>query len=191
MKSDPIERHLRAAPSQPEAAVGIISCSLPEEAILLLKRVHNDMDPWSGHYAFPGGRRENGDRSIFDTCIREVFEETRISLGQDDLHRVCEPAQAGRNVQVPVVVQPYVFKLESCPRVTVERKEIDSHLWLPVDSFRRLENHRFVEIRPGMQRPVFPINDYYIWGFTYGLLCRLLDVDSAAIGRKTGTDRVL
>ena len=181
MKSDFTGKHHSHLQSGPEAAVGIITCMFPEEMILLLKRVHNDRDPWSGHYAFPGGRREHGDETIFNTCVREVFEETGVSLEPGDLHRVCDPALAGRNVQAPILVQPYVFQLAHRPFVTVERKEIDSHVWLPVNSFMKIENHRVIEILPGMKRPVFPMNEYYIWGFTYGLLCRLLDIDSTLI----------
>lgn len=177
------DKHAMSTESAPEAAVGIITCDTPEEVILLLKRVHNDRDPWSGHYAFPGGRRENEDDTIFETCIREVCEETGIALEPGDLHRVCEPTPAGRNVQAPILVQPYVFSLSRCPSVTLEEKEIDSHAWLSVKSFTRLENHRIIEVRPGMHRPVFPMKEYYIWGFTYGLLCRLLNVDSSKIAR--------
>lgn len=181
MKSDCTDKQHTAIQPAPEAAVGIITCDFPEQVILLLKRVHNDRDPWSGHYAFPGGKKENGDDTIYRTCVREVFEETGIMLEDADLHRVCEPTPAGRNVQSPILVQPYVFKLAACPPVSVEAKEIDSHVWLPVTSFTQIDNHRVIEVRPGMVKPVFPMNDYFIWGFTYGLLCRLLVVDSGRI----------
>lgn len=167
--------------NEPEAAVGIISCSQPEESILLIKRNENEHDPWSGHYAFPGGRKENGDATIYQTCVREVEEETGIVLEPEALHQTCAPARAGRNVKAPILVQPYVFRLADRPEVTIEEKEIARHVWLPVSSFTDLTNHRIVETMPGMTRPVFPMDDYYIWGFTYGLLCRLLEVDQSKI----------
>lgn len=166
---------------EPEAAVGIITCSRPEESILLIRRNENEHDPWSGHYAFPGGRRENGDEGIYQTCVREVQEETGIVLQSSALQQTCKPAHAGRNVKVPILVQPYVFRLDERPPVTVEEKEIDHHVWLSVNAFRNLANHRIVEIRPQMIRPVFPMHSYYIWGFTYGLICRLLGVDHTQI----------
>lgn len=181
MKSDFTDKHNQPIPDAPEAAVGIITCDTPEEVILLLKRVHNERDPWSGHYAFPGGRRENEDATIYQTCVREVLEETGISLEENELHRVCELSPAGRNVKSPILVQPYVFRLAECPPVCVEQKEIDTHVWLSVKSFTTVERHRVIEVLPGMYRPVFPMNDYYIWGFTYGLLCRLLGFDSNQI----------
>ncbi len=177
--SSHIKRTLEAV--EPEAAVGIITCSLPIESILLIKRNENEHDPWSGHYAFPGGRRENGDDSIYQTCLREVCEETGIILKSEALHETCRPAHAGRNVKAPILVQPYVFRLRERPAVTIEEKEIDRHVWLSISSFCNIGNHRIVEVRTGMIRPVFPMDDYFIWGFTYGLLCRLLGVDQPTI----------
>ena len=168
---------------EPEAAVGIIACIRPEESVLLIKRNENEHDPWSGHYAFPGGRRENGDSTIYQTCVREVREETGISLVPEVLQQTWEPARAGRNVKAPILVQPYVFRLDDRPVVIIEEKEIASHVWLSVDSFMDCTNHRIVEIRPDMIRPVFPMDDYYIWGFTYGLICRLLNFDQRTVPR--------
>ena len=167
----------------PEAAVGIITCSRPEEAILLIKRNENEHDPWSGHYAFPGGRKENWDATIYETCVREVQEETGIILEPETLQQTCAPARAGRNVQAPILVQPYVFRLSERPEVTIEEKEIARHVWLGVSLFKDLANHRLVETMPAMFRPVFPMDDYYIWGFTYGLLCRLLGVDQQRLSQ--------
>jgi len=167
--------------AEPEAAVGIISCSTPEDSILLIKRNENEDDPWSGHYAFPGGRKEHGDATIYQTCIREVREETGIVLPPDSLQQTCAPARAGRNVKAPILVQPYVFRIAERPRIIIEKKEIAHHLWLTFRAFRDLANHRLAEPLPGMIRPVYPMGDYYIWGFTYGLLCRFLDVDQELI----------
>ena len=168
-------------PAEPEAAVGIISCSRPEESILLIKRNENEHDPWSGHYAFPGGRKENGDTTIYQTCIREVREETGITLGLETLQQTCAPARAGRNVEAPILVQPYVFRLIERPVITIEEKEIDRHVWLAVGAFKDLSKHRLAEPLPGMIRPVFPMDDYFIWGFTYGLICRFLGVDQGLV----------
>lgn len=163
--------------AEPEAAVAIIRCRLPRESILLLRRIQSERDPWSGHYAFPGGRRERQDETIYDTCVREVFEETGIDLGPDNLSQILSPARAGRSVMAPVLVQPYVFEIGIRPEVMVEEKEIENYLWLSVASFTKAEKHRCVEVLPGMMRPVFPLNDYYVWGFTYGLLCSYFDFE--------------
>ncbi len=177
MKSESFEFDYRGAGGEPRAAVGIIVCRRPVESVLLVKRIEHRDDPWSGHYAFPGGRREDVDETIFQTCIREVKEETGILLEPALLHQTCEPALAGRNVKAPILVQPYVFRIAEQPVVTIEEKEIARYTWLSTEQFRNLTRHQVVEVRSAMIRPVYPMDDYFIWGFTYGLLCRLLGID--------------
>lgn len=162
---------------EPRAAVAIIRSLMPTEAILLLRRASNTRDPWSGHFAFPGGRWEKRDKSIYETCIREVCEETGITLFPESLEYVLVPSYAGRNVKAPVLVQPYLFGFSNRPEVIVEPSEIDSYLWIETDLFRDTRKHIETEPLPGKFRPAFPLGDYYVWGFTYHLLCSVLQVD--------------
>lgn len=164
-------------PAEPEAAVAVIRSVAPTEAILLIRRASNKRDPWSGHFAFPGGRWEKQDKSIYETCIREVCEETGIALPPESLGDVLAPSYAGRNVKAPVLVQPYLFEFSTRPAVIVEPSEIDSYLWIETDLFRDKKRHIETEALPGRFRPAFPLRDYYVWGFTYHLLCSVLQVD--------------
>jgi len=162
--------------AEPEAAVAIIRSLEPTDSILLLRRARSSQDPWSGHFAFPGGRCEKQDKTIYDTCVREVCEETGISLYHESLGQVLAPTQAGRNVKVPILVQPYLFELSSRPTVIVEPAEIDSYLWVETDLFRDKKRHIETEALPGRIRPAFPLGDYYVWGFTYNVLCYVLGI---------------
>jgi len=160
-----------------EAAVSIIRCSTPVDSILLLRRRLAAEDPWSGHFAFPGGRRDADDSSIFQTCLRETREETGIVLDDSSLSRQLPIAAAGRNVIAPVQVQPYLFTLKQRPRVTVEISEIDTYLWLDIEKFIDKNRHVIKEVLADRLFPVYPLDDYFIWGFTYGLLCSILEVN--------------
>ena len=64
------------------AAVAII---LHEESCLILKRAENPADPWSGHLALPGGRKEIEDTDLVETAIRETKEECGITLLRENL----------------------------------------------------------------------------------------------------------
>src|SRR5688572_27389789 len=66
------------------AAVAIIIAPDPD-AILLIRRAERAGDPWSGHMALPGGRREPGDLDLLATAIRETSEEVGIRLGSEQL----------------------------------------------------------------------------------------------------------
>lgn len=173
---------LHSAMSEAAAAVAIIRCLSPTESILLVRRSHNSTDPWSGHFAFPGGRRERCDASILATCTREVAEETGIELVSELLVETLPVTPAGRILRSPVLVQPFLFEIDRRPEVRPAVSEIASYLWLETASFLNHANHTVTEVVPGVSRPVFPLADYYIWGFTYGVLCRLFAVDQKDVG---------
>src|ERR1035437_4504345 len=47
--------------------------------ILFIQRASHDLDPWSGHIAFPGGKLEEGELECQAAC-RETLEEIGIDL---------------------------------------------------------------------------------------------------------------
>ena len=109
-------------PDEAAAAVAVI-CTLKDE-ILVLQRSRNPDDPWSGHLALPGGRREKQDQSLFHTCLRETREECCIELNENQLVSTLEPRLAGRYAGQPVLVQPFVFRIEAALPLKLEAKEI-------------------------------------------------------------------
>jgi 8-oxo-dGTP pyrophosphatase MutT (NUDIX family) len=167
--------------AEPMAAVAVIRCLDHGERVLLVRRAKNHRDPWSGHFAFPGGRRERRDESIFATCVREVVEETGIELSGEQLVKILPIMPAGRNMNVPVLVQPYLFDLSTRPIVSPAALEIESYLWLETGTFANRDNHIVTDVLPGMARSVFPVDDYYIWGFTYKILRFLFLADDTVV----------
>src|SRR5512138_157863 len=61
------------------AAVAVVLVPSPD-AVLLIRRAERPGDPWSGHMALPGGRRESGDADLVATAIREAAEELGLAL---------------------------------------------------------------------------------------------------------------
>jgi 8-oxo-dGTP pyrophosphatase MutT (NUDIX family) len=165
------------APQTASAAVAIIQCLTPRESYLILRRAAHPADPWSGHFSFPGGRKDKTDRDLLATCVRETAEETGILLnvGQLQQRLVLEPA--GRLLSHPIWVQPFLFTLPEPPAIRLNAREIQGALWLEADRFQAPELHRKVELLPGRFFPAYPIEDYYLWGFTYRLLRSILNMD--------------
>ncbi|HVP46454.1 MAG TPA: NUDIX domain-containing protein [Bryobacteraceae bacterium] len=82
--------------ADPEAAVAILHAQEPAESVLLIRRAERENDPWSGHWSFPGGRREPEDPDLLCTALRELNEESGIHLGREHLQASLRPMLAGR-----------------------------------------------------------------------------------------------
>lgn len=158
------------------AAVAIIKkTALPQQdEYLILRRASHPNDPWSGHFSFPGGRKENGDKDLLRTCLRETEEETGLLLSPEQLELRLPLEPAGRNFNAPLWVQPFLFSIATTPPLILEPSEIQSYVWLNAAHFTNLKNHQEVEMLPGHLFPAYPIEDYYLWGFTYRLLMSIL-----------------
>ena len=51
--------------------------------VFLIRRSEHPDDPWSGHMAFPGGRKDDIDETLLATAHRETLEEVGLSLIED------------------------------------------------------------------------------------------------------------
>src|SRR5512147_1099599 len=48
--------------------------------LLFIRRAKRRGDPWSGHMAWPGGKREAGDAGLVACAVRETREEVGLDL---------------------------------------------------------------------------------------------------------------
>ncbi len=165
------------SPNNATAAVAIIKCMNPVESVLILRRACLPQDPWSGHFSFPGGKKEDEDADLLATCLRETKEETGLRLESSQLQERLPLATAGRIQKKHLLVQPFLFVIGSSPSLTLSPEEIQGSCWLPIKNFQNQSRHQQVEIFPGHVFPTYPLDDYYLWGFTYGLLRSVLAME--------------
>ena len=161
------------------AAVAIIKCCAPNESFLILRRRTHPEDPWSGHFAFPGGRKDAADQDLFTTCLRETLEETGILLQRDQLEQRLPLAAAGQKSAHLLLVEPFLFSMQDRPRLTLCPQEIQSASWLNVEQFKDPARHKNIEMIPGGIFPAYPLDDYYLWGFTYRLLLTIMQMKNS------------
>ena len=69
-----------------QAAVALVLRVADDLELLLIKRAKSVRDPWSGHVALPGGRRDPSDSILMETAIRETSEETGVDLATRGRH---------------------------------------------------------------------------------------------------------
>ncbi|WP_028583451.1 NUDIX hydrolase [Desulfogranum mediterraneum] len=160
-----------------EAAVATIITIDPIPEVLVLKRSNNPRDPWSGQYAFPGGRRDHQDHNLLDTCVRETYEECGIELPSTTLIKEYPVRKAGSHIGTPTPVTTYLFELPHRPQITLQEKEISAHEWLRLDYVADDAN---IVRRPMSPRcpqtlfPCIPASLGFVWGFTFEALMMVI-----------------
>lgn len=167
----------------PRAAVAAILRELPGRAgveLFFILRAEHPADPWSGHVAFPGGRRDPDDESLLSTAIRETREEVGIDLTPAHLlARLPDVPVFTRSKKADLVVTPFVFALRSDVAV-VPNIEVATTLWVPLSTLARGEGKSSFKFDWNGQTLDLPCihlgpGQHRLWGMTYRMLETLLD----------------
>ncbi len=152
------------------AAVSII-IDESKNSVLVAKRTERDDDPWSGDVVFPGGKYIAADGDLVNTAIRETLEETGIDLGNSQFRGVMEVHRPSNSFSIKVL--PVVFTVKKIDGIKINRDELVSVYWLPLDL------HDAVLIRQKMKgiydNWTILYNGIVIWGMTYRIYKSLLE----------------
>jgi 8-oxo-dGTP pyrophosphatase MutT (NUDIX family) len=146
------------------------------DSILLIRRAERSGDPWSGHIALPGGRREPADSDLVATAIREAQEELGIRLTREHLAGSLEDVVPRTPVLPPIAVRPQVFILPAQPALT-PNDEVASAEWVTIDYLLRADTHHPVRLEiSGQSRQVqaYQLEDGIVWGMTERILTGLV-----------------
>ena len=168
---------------EPDAAVAIVHARGPADSVLLMRRAEREADPWSGHWSFPGGRREPEDRDLLDTALRELEEECGIRLARELLESALPPAVARRRVGRFLLVAPFVFSVDHPQPAILDPREAVEAVWLPLSVLRDPARHALRSVPglpPDMRLPAIDLNGVPLWGFTYRLIVDWLDLNPQA-----------
>jgi len=157
-----------------QSAVLAVLCEDAEETRVLLIRRPAHMKRHGGEIAFPGGKREPGDRGPVETALREAVEE----LGLDPCKvRPCCLLEKEYAYSSDFEIHPVLATLDpgENPSPGVDHNEVEQVLTPSVAEFAkptRLEwgNHGRIEVL----FPVFEVKaGYRVWGATARILWQL------------------
>ncbi|HEX7118826.1 MAG TPA: CoA pyrophosphatase [Longimicrobiales bacterium] len=167
-------------PDVQEAAVALVLRPREELELLLIQRAEHEHDPWSGHMALPGGRREPEDGDLVATAFRETHEETGVPLARTGslLGRLDELLPG--NPRLPrILIAPYVVGVPADTNAVPDPREVAAALWIPLPALRDPEavSEILIELEDGHRAyPSLRYREYEIWGLTHRILTQFLAV---------------
>ena len=169
-----------------QAAVSLVLRGKAKLELLLIKRAPFQGDPWSGHMALPGGRREPEDGSLLETAIRETREEVGIALeGTGSLHLGRLEEVSPSSARLPSLsIHPFVFGVPRTVEARPDGREVASAHWVEVEPLRNPDAVETVEIQLRDERrefPCFPVAGEAVWGLTYRILRQFLEVSPSLL----------
>ncbi len=166
------------ADAEKRAAVAtVLRAGAREPEVLLIRRAEHPDDPWSGHMAFPGGRKDPTDPDLLSTALRETREEIGLDLSppQDLLGRLDDVEAIARAKRTGMVISQFVFAVDDAGELTPNH-EVAETIWAPIGPMIRRENattKHYVYQGTEMELPAFDVGGRVVWGLTYHMLQRL------------------
>ncbi|MCH8888110.1 MAG: CoA pyrophosphatase [SAR324 cluster bacterium] len=178
-RHEPRSQPFRAVPEQ--AAVAMILAG-EEDALRLcmIRRAEREGDPWSGHYAFPGGRAQPEDPHARAVAERETGEEVGLRL--EDRHLLGALSEmpirlGGRDTGMRL--STFVYHLGRALPPFTPNNEVAAAYWVPLSHLWDAGNATHLDLHRSGARMVYPAIqylDYVIWGLTFRVLTLFSDI---------------
>lgn len=168
---------MKNAENVKQSAVSIILLNENDDTrIVLIQRPTYD-GKHSGQISFPGGKKEEHDASLFQTAIRECFEEIGFPLGEAIYLGKLTP------VYIPIsnfFVEPHVFFVSGdfyFEKDDFEVEEVFSVALSEILNPNKLQTEK-IHLSETFKKevPCFKINDRIIWGATALMLNELKEI---------------
>jgi 8-oxo-dGTP pyrophosphatase MutT (NUDIX family) len=159
------------------AAVALIVAPSPD-ALLLIQRAERPGDPWSGHMALPGGRRDPEDHDLLATAIREIGEEVGISIPRETLVGALPDVVPRTPTLPPIAVRPFLLAVPSRPDLVLN-PEVAATTWVSLEELLRPGVRRQVTVDiQGHTREVWAylLEAGVVWGMTERILSSLVQL---------------
>ena len=142
--------------------------------LLLVKRVENPSDTWSGQMALPGGKRELKDLSLKDTAVRETLEETGVALTNCSFLGVLDAVQSEPRADFKIL--PFVVLLEKAPLLKLNKTELETFVWVPYEKV--VQSKSKVQFSFG-KVPAYTFTEGVVWGITYNIITEFIQAVEA------------
>lgn len=157
-----------------EAGVLVALYEENNSVYVVLTRRSPHLSTHAHQVSFPGGHQEEKDSDLWDTALREAYEETKLDSSLPKMIGELDPIVT---VGSGTLIHPFVALLPNQPELTANSDEVEAIRH--VDLAELLEEETWREEyweRNGQSQAItfFEIPDETIWGATANILRQLL-----------------
>jgi 8-oxo-dGTP pyrophosphatase MutT (NUDIX family) len=145
-------------------------------SLAMIKRAKNENDPWSGHYAFPGGRVEENE-TLRQAAKRETQEE--IGFAPSDslyLGEFLRLQLKYKGQHMPFAISSHVSFLEEKQDFIPCPQEVEKAFWFPLESLLKVDHIKEKTFTMSTWKgdlPCIEFEGHTIWGISYVILREL------------------
>ncbi len=130
-----------------------------------------------GQVSLPGGKREDQDKSLTETAIRETHEEIGVQIHQSQvLGSLSDLNITASNF----IVKPVISFLEEKPTFVRDPYEVDHIFTTNIEHLLKADTLKKTELTVGpqvrLEAPYFDIDDKVVWGATAMILSEFAEI---------------
>jgi len=180
LAAHPAKQTSRLLAPKRAAVAAVLRYRQESPEVLLMHRSARKGDRWSGHVSFPGGREEESDADLIATATRETREEVGIDLeaGARLIGRSDSIRAVAKGKFLPMSITPFIFVQTEEMELELNH-EAQSAFWLPLAPAAKGvldDSYPYKKGPVSWTLPCWRYDGHLVWGLTYQMLTRLLEV---------------
>jgi 8-oxo-dGTP pyrophosphatase MutT (NUDIX family) len=144
-----------------------------EIRLLFIQKADKKGYPWSNQMAFPGGHRDESDKSTRETALRELAEEMGIRPENVEVIGSLGHFQTINSKDIEAFIGIWNQKDMICHDPTEIARVFHIPLKYLVDLHREKGFHQRL---PNVMQLTYPYEDVMIWGVTAKILYHLIEI---------------
>jgi 8-oxo-dGTP pyrophosphatase MutT (NUDIX family) len=168
----PAEAAAISVPGRIDAAVLVPLYLTDGEIHVVFTKRHDELRRHAGEISFPGGRRDESERDLRQTALREAQEEIGLEPHAVEIVGALQPTPT---IATGYAIYPFVGMIEAGFAWVVAHAEVAEVLELRLEDLRAGYGERRL-VRRGIpfRTPTYEAGGHVIWGATARILADLL-----------------